>query len=43
VFSYNAGSMRVLEKNGFTLEGILKKAVYKNGQMWDEHRYARTI
>lgn len=27
------GSCRVLEKNGFVLEGLLKNAVYKNNQI----------
>ncbi|MBK9933032.1 MAG: GNAT family N-acetyltransferase [Cytophagaceae bacterium] len=40
VFEYNQPSMRILEKCGFVKEGILKKAVYKNGKFWDEHRYA---
>lgn len=40
VFEYNVGSIRVLEKNGFFKEGISKKAVFKNGAFWDEHRYA---
>ena len=31
----NIGSRRVLEKNGFKLEGTLKKAVYKNGEYYD--------
>lgn len=39
-FEYNVGSMRVLEKNGFQKEGIAKKAIFKNGKSWDEHRYA---
>ncbi|MDT7828060.1 GNAT family protein [Pricia sp. S334] len=39
VFEYNVASMRVLEKNGFQKEGIAKKAVFKNGEFWDEHRY----
>jgi len=38
-FQYNIGSMKVLEKNGFKKEGVSKKAVFKNGQIWDEHRY----
>lgn len=41
VFSFNKASMRVLEKCGFQKEGIFKKAVWKNGRFWDEHRYAR--
>ncbi|UWX56237.1 GNAT family N-acetyltransferase [Maribacter litopenaei] len=40
VFEYNSGSMRVLEKVGFVKEGISRKAVFKNGKFWDEHRYA---
>ena len=38
-FEYNTGSMKVLEKNGFIKEGILKKAAFKNEQFYDEHRY----
>ena len=41
VFEYNKASMAVLEKNGFTKEGIARKAVYKNGHLCDEHRYAK--
>lgn len=41
VFANNMGSRRVLEKAGFTLEGILKKSVYKNGQLLDSCMYAR--
>jgi len=37
VVSLNIGSIRVLEKNGFSLEGILKKASYKHGEYFDEH------
>lgn len=40
VFEYNQPSMRILEKCGFVKEGILKKAVFKNGNFYDEHRYA---
>ena len=38
-YEYNMGSMRVLEKNGFEKEGVLKKAVFKNGEFYDEHRF----
>ncbi|MGE5356039.1 MAG: GNAT family N-acetyltransferase [Deltaproteobacteria bacterium] len=41
VFEYNAASMRVLEKCGYEREAILKKSVFKNGSICDEHRYAR--
>ncbi|MDO5519874.1 MAG: GNAT family protein [bacterium] len=36
VYSPNIASIRVLEKNGFTLEGIVKKGIYKNGQYYDK-------
>ncbi len=39
VFGFNKASMHVLEKNGFIKEGILRKAVFKNNQIWDEHHY----
>ena len=41
VFSPNIASMKVLEKCEFRLEGVLKKAIYKNGEFYDEHMYAR--
>lgn len=41
VFDFNKASQRVLEKCGFTLEGISKKAVFKNGRFCDEYRYAK--
>jgi [ribosomal protein S5]-alanine N-acetyltransferase len=41
VFAYNPASMRVLEKNGFAREGVLRLGACKNGQMVDEHLYAR--
>lgn len=37
VFSYNQASMKVLERNGFELEGILKGHVFKNSVFCDEH------
>ena len=42
VFEYNIGSMRVLEKNGYSKDGIFKKSIIKNGQIWDEHRFSIT-
>lgn len=39
-FAYNTGSRRVLEKAGFSLEGIMKKGVCKNGQINDYCMYA---
>jgi len=41
IFEYNNGSMKVLEKNGYIKEGIFKKSIFKNEQIWDEHRYAK--
>lgn len=40
VFEYNPASQRVLEKCGFVKEGVFKKAVFKEGELWDEVRYA---
>ncbi|MGD1840599.1 MAG: GNAT family N-acetyltransferase [Thermonemataceae bacterium] len=42
VFEHNEASMRVLEKNGYHKEGILKKVLFKEEQIWDEHLYAIT-
>lgn len=39
VFDFNKPSMRVLEKAGFELEGILKKSAIKNGQVCDDYIY----
>ncbi len=33
----NPASMRVLEKAGFTKEGVLKNAIFKDGVVMDEH------
>ena len=41
VFAYNTSSQRVLEKCGFTKEGVFENAVFKEGKLWDEVRYAR--
>ena len=39
VFELNPGSTRVLEKNGFQLEGRLRKHYLKNGEMVDARVY----
>ena len=39
VFEFNKASMRVLEKNGYELEGIFKNAVVKNDNVCNEHRF----
>ena len=41
IFEYNTASMRVLEKCGYRKEGVFQKAIIKNGQVCDEHRYAK--
>ena len=41
VFEGNDGSRKVLEKSGYTLEGVSKKAVFKNQKLIDEYRYAK--
>ena len=35
VYAPNTASRRVLEKSGFRLEGILRKGVWKNGELYD--------
>ena len=40
VFDFNDASKKVLEKAGYTLECIAKKAIIKNGKVCDGHRYA---
>lgn len=39
IFEYNKASGRVLEKAGFQFEGIHKKALTKNNQVYDEYMY----
>jgi RimJ/RimL family protein N-acetyltransferase len=39
-FGSNKGSQRVLEKNGFQLEAVLKGTIFKNGKFEDELIYA---
>lgn len=41
VFDFNKASQRVLEKTGFKLEGIYRKAVIKNRRICDEYRYGK--
>lgn len=42
VYEPNAASRRILEKNGFELEGVLKKAVFKEGKIWNLCVYGKT-
>ena len=39
-FARNAGSRRVLEKSGFTLEGVMRSGVYKGGEILDYCLYS---
>ena len=39
-FARNTGSRRVLEKAGFTLEGVLRQSVCKDGEILDSCLYA---
>lgn len=41
VFAWNPASMRVLEKCGFTPEGIATASVFKDGELVDQVLYAR--
>ena len=40
VYARNGASRRVLEKAGFTLEGVLRRSVYKNGEVLDACMYS---
>lgn len=41
VFEHNKSSMRVLEKNGFYLEGVRRKAVLKNAVLMDDYIWVK--
>lgn len=41
VFAWNPASIRVLEKCGFSREGIMRNSVFKDGQLIDSVLYAR--
>ena len=41
VFENNKASMKVLKKNGYMLECIKRKAIFKNKQLLDEYYYAK--
>ena len=42
VFSKNKASIKVLEKNAYKREGLLKKYYMKNGKLYDTYIYAKT-
>lgn len=41
VFSDNTGSMRVLQKCGYLAEAVLREAIYKHGQFYDNHIFSK--
>ncbi len=41
IFEYNTASMKVLDKNGFKIDGVFEKNIIKNGKIWNEHRYSK--
>lgn len=41
VFGFNIPSMKVLEKNGYALEGVFRNAIIKNDKILDEHVFAK--
>lgn len=43
VFEWNIGSRRVLQKAGFSLEGILRKAAFKDNQLIDQYVYGLVL
>ena len=43
VFEWNPASMRVLEKAGFEREGVLRRSVFKDGEIIDAVLYAKVL
>lgn len=43
VFEYNKASMKVLQKNGFYLEGIHRKAAIKNNTIVDDYIWVKLV
>ena len=41
VYAWNPASMRVLEKCGYAREGVMRKSVFKDGELIDSVLYAR--
>jgi|SRR5678809_387253 RimJ/RimL family protein N-acetyltransferase len=41
VFEYNTGSIKVLEKNGYKMDGVFEKAIVKNSRIWNEYRFSK--
>jgi len=40
VYEWNTASLKILEKNGFTKEGIAKNSAFKNNKLTNEHKFA---
>jgi [ribosomal protein S5]-alanine N-acetyltransferase len=43
VFAHNKASMKVLQKNGFYLESIRRKAAYKNKKIIDDYVWVKLL
>lgn len=43
VFASNPASMKALQKNGFALEQIRKKSVFKNGLLMDDYVWVKLL
>jgi ribosomal-protein-alanine N-acetyltransferase len=43
VFEHNKGSVRVLEKNGFYLESVRRKAAFKNNCLVDDQVWVKLV
>lgn len=41
VYAENVASRRVLERNGFAVEGLMKRAIYKKGTFHDQYVYGK--
>ena len=41
IYAPNIASRRVLEKNGFQQEGVMRRAVCKGEQVYDMHLFGR--
>jgi len=40
-YTANTASARVLEKSGFTIEGVIRASVFKDGRILDQYIYAK--
>jgi RimJ/RimL family protein N-acetyltransferase len=43
VFEHNKSSMKVLQKNGFYLESIRRKAAIKNNEVMDDYVWVKLV